>query len=110
MIPRCEKGNDDSSLVFTTKMRSWRVWLGSFWAHVEIMWCHCGYLGRTWGTWRAILEDLEQQEAKRGQQEAKREAKSEIWWSKEGRQGSTKGAPRGDKDLGRRRGGGKWGI
>ena len=79
------------------KMRSWRVWLGSFWAHVEIMWCHCGHLGRSWGTWRAILEDLEQQEAKWGQQDAKREAKSEIWWSKRGHQGGTKGAPRGDE-------------
>ena len=72
-------------------MRSWRVWLGSFWAHVEIMWCHCGHLGRTWGTWRAILEDLEQQEAKRGQQEAKSESKSENWCSKKGRQGATRG-------------------
>ena len=82
------------------KMRSWRVWLGSFWAHVEIMWCHCGHLGRTWGTWRAILEDLVQQDAKRGQQDAKREAKSEIWWSKKGHRGGDKGhqgAPRGDK-------------
>ena len=51
----------------------------------------------------AILEDLEQQEAKRGQQEAKKESKNESWWSKQG-------APRGDKDVGRRRGGGKWGI
>ena len=93
MIPRCEKRNVDFSLVFTMKMRSWRVWLGSFWAHVEIMWCHCGHLGRTWGTWRAILEDLEQQEAKRGQQEAKRESKNENWWSKGGR----RGAPRGTK-------------
>ena len=72
------------------KMRSWRVWLGSFWAHVEIMWCHCGHLGRTWGTWMAILEDLEQQEAKRGQQEAKRESKSENWWSKGGHRGTTR--------------------
>ena len=54
------------------------------------MWCHCGHLGRTWGTWRAILEDLEQQEAKRGQQEAKREAKSKNWWSKQGHQGATR--------------------
>ena len=78
MIPRCEKRNVDFSLVFTMKMRSWRVWLGSFWAHVEIMWCNCGHLGRTWSTWRAILEDLAQQDAKRGQQDAKREAKSEM--------------------------------
>ena len=33
-------------------MRSWRVRLGSFWAHVEIMWSHFGHLGRTWGTCR----------------------------------------------------------
>ena len=105
-VARCKKIHVDFSLCFPMKMRSWRVWLGSFWAHVEIMWCHCGHLGRTWGTWRAILEDLEQQEAKRGQQEAKREAKSEIWWSKEGHRGAT----RGDEGLGRRRGGGKRGI
>ena len=72
------------------KMRSWRVWLGSFWAHVEIMWCHCGHLGRTWSTWRAILEDLVQQDAKRWQQEAKREPKNENWWSKRGHQGATR--------------------
>jgi hypothetical protein len=54
-------------------------------------------LGAHLGHLEAILEDLEQQEAKRGQQEAKREAKSEIWWSKQGRQGSTEGAPRGDE-------------
>ena len=52
------------------------------------------------------MEDLEQQEAKRGQQEAKREAKSENWWSKEGH----RGVNRGTEGLGRRRGGGKWGI
>ena len=112
MIPRCEKRNVDFSLCFSMKMRSWRVWLGSFWAHVEIMWCHCGHLGRTWGTGRAILEDLAQQDAKRGQQDAKREAKSEIWWSKKGRRGATRehqGATRGDKDLGRRRSGGEQG-
>ena len=91
MIPRCEKRHVDFSSVFKMKMRSWRVWLGSFWAHVEIMWCHCGHLGRTWGTWRAILEDLEQQEAKRWHQEAKSESKNERWWSKQGR----RGAPRG---------------
>ena len=56
-VARCKKKNVDFSLCFSTKMRSWRVWLGSFWAHVEIMWCHCGHLGQTWSTWRAILDD-----------------------------------------------------
>ena len=37
------------------------------------------------------MEDLVQQEAKRGQQDAKRDAKSENWWSK----GGHRGAPRG---------------
>jgi len=37
------------------------------------------------------LEDLEQQEAKRGQQEAKRESKNEHWWSKRGHRGGTEG-------------------
>ena len=86
-------------------MRSWRVWLGSFWAHVEIMWCHCGHLGRTWGTWRAILEDLAQQEAKRWSKKPRGSPKVRIGGT-EGRQGAT----RGDKDLGRRRRGGKRGI
>ena len=36
------------------------------------------------------MEDLVQQDAKRGQQDAKREAKSEIWWSKEGHRGATR--------------------
>ena len=36
------------------------------------------------------MEDLEQQEAKRGQQEAKSESKSESWWSKQGRRGATR--------------------
>ena len=62
-----------------------------------------GYLGSTWGTWRAILEDLAQQEAKRGQQEAKRESKSENWLSKEGHRGAT-------RVWGERRMGGKQGI
>ena len=56
-VPRCKKRNVDFSLSFSTTMSSWRVWLGSFWAHAEIMWCHCGHLGRTWNTWRAILDD-----------------------------------------------------
>ena len=63
------------------------------------------------------MEDLVQQDAKRGQQDAKREAKSEIWWSKQGRRGAPrehqgatrgdkgrKGATRGDEGLGRRHG------
>ena len=39
------------------------------------------------------MEDLEQQEAKRGQQEAKRESKNDNWWSKggdKGHQGATR--------------------
>ena len=44
------------------------------------------------------MEDLEQHEAKRGQQEAKRESKNYNWWSKKGH----RGAPRDDKG---RRGG-----
>ena len=45
------------------KMRSWRVCLASFWAHVEVMRSHSGDLRRSWSTWTEILEDLGQQEA-----------------------------------------------
>ena len=51
---------------FPMKMRSWRVCLGSFWAHVEVMCAHLGDLRRSWSTWTEILEDLGQQEAARG--------------------------------------------
>ena len=46
------------ALFFSMKMRSWRVWLGSSWAHVEVMCAHLGDLRRSWSTWTEILEDL----------------------------------------------------
>ena len=61
--------------------------MGSFWAHVEIMWCHCGHLGRTWSTWKEILEDLEQQEANRGQGNPK----VRVGGVNRGHQGGTEG-------------------
>ena len=54
------------------KMRSWRVCLGSFWAHVEVMRSHLGDLRRSWSTWTEILEDLGQQEADKRQTESKK--------------------------------------
>ena len=103
-------GNVDFSLVFPMKMRSWRVCLGSFWAHVEVMCAHLGDLRRSSSTWTEILEDLGQQEAgkrqARGGQRAKGGAQVKISGVKRGTKGR-RGPTRADEGLGRRRWGGQ---
>ena len=73
--------------VFPLKMRSWRVCVGSFWAHVEVVCAHLGDLGRSWSTWTEILEDLGQQEAGKRQPEGQRGALVEISGVKRGDEG-----------------------
>ena len=49
-------------------MRSWRLWLRSCWAHVEVMWSHLGGLGR-------LDRHLSEFRAARSRQEAARRPK-----------------------------------
>ena len=94
--PRCKKRNVDFRLYFLMKMKSWRVWLGSFWAHVEIMWCHCGHLGHTWRTWRAILATKGAWRAPSSAKGGQWEANIEISGVKRGHKGPW-GLTRADK-------------
>lgn len=79
----------DLSFVFQMNMRSWIIMLESFWTYVDAMWGHFGCLRHSWSTWKKIMEELWEQEAKQEAASNGQRGTNGSLSFKEGRRGAT---------------------